>query len=1087
MQNKQTNIKKYYLLPIFFCWFLASNFSQVDASISTVALKQADSLYSTKEYQSAFGKYVIAANTYKELEDWDNYIHIFYKKFIGSINHSPVQDTALTLLLEVEKNLSTRQVSDTTLAKLFLTTADIYENKYKFPEDSIYLFKAQSTLGEKNNKTKIFVYNQLQIGRFYYLQKQYTTAKSYFEKALLLGQQLNFPTLSWQANFMIANCLNGLNNLKESMVIYKKLMDSAGSRENFAGINNYIGQAYFKLGDFHTALNHFIKAKDIYLALNHPDINAIYTSLGRVYTTLGDADKKLFYYEKSAIGQIERYGENHPKLIRVYRNLAAAYKIHNIEEAIKYSKKALTIAVKTYGEHSYQAGYSQTQLGIITIDEPEYYDFALEQLQQSKQILQAIKSDKKYDGLWRNEWAFGILADHQDKPALAKQHFLQSNEYALIANPGFMADNYYFIARAEIELAEYEEALVNYLKVLTIFFPSIQEESDLEKLDLDNIQDKPALLELIARLAQTNLFLFQETKDKQYLSTASQELILVDSICRQVKLEYTGSTTRLYIAEAEKIINELLLKSQLIKNEEAPQSLHYQNAFVAAERNKHSIIREQLNINNVKTIATIPDSLLEKERQLKLDLAYYHKERFVQKGVDIQQAKKNVNTKIDEIKTVYIQLKETFKNHYPEYYQLQYDLNHITPDEIQRHLLNPNQALIEYFVGEKEIYIFVITTEHQKVLSVPYHDNFLKEQVESLTKSSYSYFFDGNQNEEAYISQSTKLTNAAYELHQLLIAPILKKQDLPKELIIIPSQILGYIPFELLLKERPSNPIHFATHPYLLRDYQISYNYSATLLKEMKDKEVSPSAGLLAIAPHFKKQESKDNTIASIRNELGPLQYNREEIQAVQEIINGQLLTDQDATEAAFLKQASKHQIIHLATHGKANDKMGDYSFLAFTEIADSVENEFVYTRDLYNLTLNADMVVLSACETGIGKLWAGEGIVSLARAFSFAGAKSVINTLWSINDQTTTELMTTFYEHLKLGKSKDAALRQAKLDFLAAHPHEVAHPFYWAPFIAIGDMDAISFKETSWLWLGLIVTLFLGVMGSVYLFRSLK
>ena len=114
---------------------------------------------------------------------------------------------------------------------------------------------------------------------------------------------------------------------------------------------------------------------------------------------------------------------------------------------------------------------------------------------------------------------------------------------------------------------------------------------------------------------------------------------------------------------------------------------------------------------------------------------------------------------------------------------------------------------------------------------------------------------------------------------------------------------------------------------------------------------------------------------------------------------------------------------------------------------------QFLYNRDLYNLTLNAEMVVLSACETGIGELQKGEGIISLARGFSYAGAKSIITTLWSINDEKSKELMLSFYSNLKEGQTKDAALRQAKLDFIHKYSHR-AHPFFWAAFIPIGDMS---------------------------------
>ena len=169
------------------------------------------------------------------------------------------------------------------------------------------------------------------------------------------------------------------------------------------------------------------------------------------------------------------------------------------------------------------------------------------------------------------------------------------------------------------------------------------------------------------------------------------------------------------------------------------------------------------------------------------------------------------------------------------------------------------------------------------------------------------------------------------------------------------------------------------------------------------------------------------------------------------------LKNQKKATKETFEKIVGDYRIVHLATHGKANDKIGDYCFLAFTEQKDSLQNELLYVRDIYNLSLNADLVVLSACETGIGELKRGEGVISLARAFAYSGAKSLITTLWSVNDKSTMQIMEGFYRQLKKGASKDAALWKAKQVYLEKSKHEQAHPFFWSAFIPIGDMQAVK------------------------------
>jgi CHAT domain-containing protein len=180
----------------------------------------------------------------------------------------------------------------------------------------------------------------------------------------------------------------------------------------------------------------------------------------------------------------------------------------------------------------------------------------------------------------------------------------------------------------------------------------------------------------------------------------------------------------------------------------------------------------------------------------------------------------------------------------------------------------------------------------------------------------------------------------------------------------------------------------------------------------------------------------------------------------VTQLLGGSALYGSEASLDAFRRLAPEYRVLHLSTHGKADDRAGDYAFLALGVPGDTSTFDKLYARDLYGIGLNADLVVLSACETATGKLRRGEGIVSLARAFSFAGAKSLVTSLWKVNDSATKNLLVDFYRHLHKGQSKDAALRQAKLNFLKNNldvDANLLHPFFWAGFVAVGDMRAIK------------------------------
>jgi len=426
----------------------------------------------------------------------------------------------------------------------------------------------------------------------------------------------------------------------------------------------------------------------------------------------------------------------------------------------------------------------------------------------------------------------------------------------------------------------------------------------------------------------------------------------------------------------------------------------------------------------------------------------------------LEQEYKNQLFDLQEEKEDYFHF---LKTNYPNYYRIQHDLNVVSIPEVQNELLQDSVALIEYFVGDTSIYAFVITKEQSQVIPIK-RDFPLEEYINDFRKG---ISIDANRlpdNQQDSLNQL--YTQSAYKLYQKLVIPLKRTLSGIDKLIIIPDDVIGYIPFDALLTSEVNETMRLREYPYFIKDYQSSYAYSATSLREMMQKKHVDKRrkNFLGVAPLFEGEhghnllKARNVDYANKRNDLLPLKYNVEEVRRLNELLGGEVLMDTEATESAFLNNASQFQIIHLSTHGKANDLVGDNSFIAFYEVKDSIENEWLYNRELYNMELNADMVVLSACETGVGELQGAEGIISLARGFSYAGAKSIVTTLWSVDDEEAPELMVGFYEYLLEGHTKDAALRKSKLDYL--YKSTKPHPYYWAGFIPIGDMEVVSFDN---------------------------
>lgn len=303
-----------------------------------------------------------------------------------------------------------------------------------------------------------------------------------------------------------------------------------------------------------------------------------------------------------------------------------------------------------------------------------------------------------------------------------------------------------------------------------------------------------------------------------------------------------------------------------------------------------------------------------------------------------------------------------------------------------------------------------------------------------------------------------QFVNASHSLFKILIEPI--SDDIKeKRLIIVPDGRLGYLPFETLIYKLPtSKRMDYRNLNYLIKTNPVSYTYSSTLLYR-NFKEFDASMKLLAFAPEYEQfDESEDSDLSTY---FMPLINAVIEVENISAIYNGDAFLNNEATETKFKEIADDYDIIHLAMHTMIDNEKPMYSKLVFSKSNDTINDRFLNTYELYGLELKAKMVVLSACNTGSGKIEEGEGIMSLARGFIYAGVPSIIMTLWEVEDKSGADIMTLFYQKLKKGLPKDIALQQAKLDYLESATQLRSHPYFWLAYVDIGNTKA--FKRTTY------------------------
>ncbi len=303
-----------------------------------------------------------------------------------------------------------------------------------------------------------------------------------------------------------------------------------------------------------------------------------------------------------------------------------------------------------------------------------------------------------------------------------------------------------------------------------------------------------------------------------------------------------------------------------------------------------------------------------------------------------------------------------------------------------------------------------------------------------------------------------KLNTQGEELYSFLFNNTL----LSENTIIIAEEILRYIPFELLKKG----------NNYLIQETTISYANGLSYLTSLNYKKAQHSQNVSFFVPSYSSQVLSEDQIA-VRGDEYSLKGAKEEVNVLSKLTNGTIFSNKEASKRSFLSLKNDYSVIHMAGHAFLNDKDPELSSLIFS---DTDEDNKLFISELYGFKSNANLAVLSACNTGIGGYKSGKGVVSLSQAFMYSGIPSTISSLWSAPDNSTKEIMISFYKHLKEGKTKSKALQLSKTEYLQNTTNEkLRHPYYWAPFVIYGDDSPIEFIETShqyYYWASAIIIL---------------
>jgi CHAT domain-containing protein len=389
-----------------------------------------------------------------------------------------------------------------------------------------------------------------------------------------------------------------------------------------------------------------------------------------------------------------------------------------------------------------------------------------------------------------------------------------------------------------------------------------------------------------------------------------------------------------------------------------------------------------------------------------------------------------------------------------------------SPHDVQR-VLDSETCLVEYSIGPTSLSTFIIRKGSFELVTMD-----RPRDLDSLAKR-LRYALRA-MNDQSYLS-------AARELYRELIQPIEQYIGGARRLVIIPDGPLYYLPFEVLLSadhqpdSRNRDRIDFRQLSYLVNRFEISYALSGMLFCEgQSNTEIKPGGPLsfVGFAPvardlYASTARSGESTLSKAgdagsialafdRSRISALPYSEDEVRGIAKDFNesgrsGTYVVGIGATKGDFEAYAPGYSIIHIATHCFIDEDHPGQSALLFAPGADSTSGRdaLLYAGETYNLRLNADLVTLSSCESGVGKLVRGEGLMAMTRGFFYAGARNVVCSLWKVYDKHADQLMRGFYRHVLEGREFSSALREAKLAMIKNRV--TAHPFKWAGFTLIG------------------------------------
>ncbi|GJM32192.1 MAG: hypothetical protein DHS20C18_11930 [Saprospiraceae bacterium] len=876
--------------------------------------------------------------------------------------------------------------------------------------------------------------------------------------------------------------------------------------DDYVGCLNWIASAHFNNGDFSEGREVAGKAGKIALARLGEASTEYFDALSILavlYDVEGGYDQSI-RLNRRVIALSRQYGGEESELWNVYLNLGYTYKIlGDYDQALFYFHRAEAVW-QDLEQYATDYDYASILFNLAEcFQQKAQWGAAAAHYQQSLRLLKGIKSRSEYidqivmdclnglaavslgknqrDSVLHYTWqAIQLQAQGHTLArahlcySLRSQWFTTQGDFAaalsnmkkaekVVSNTFDGYDQHPEIAKIELHLAniyfeqkEYGTAMDHYQKALASNTLDLDTLTTAPQFDLTQFINPLVGLDILAGIAKTQYIRFvQQPTQVQELNKAYETHFLIAKLITAIRQEYLADGSKNALAQKVLPIYEQAIEVALAQYENSNDQSFLEAAFSFAERNKAILLYENQKENLARHTAGIPDSLLQTAADLRFELNRMKRqiaEAKQKKGEFAPASIKQWQSQYFELKETHQKLIDRFEKQYPEYYHYKFAQQSASIRDIRERLPDKQTAFLEYLVGEKSAYAFLITQDQLQAFQLGSRDTLV------LLVNDLRTLITRPPNSESFGDNFRKFGTLATRLYQLLLEkPLATPDHKIDRLLIVPDDILCYLPFETLLESTPdwNHPGYSPNQlEYLVEAYAFSYHYSAALYLQPEVARTSNSKiAFLGMAPSFKKNRLMASR-ACDPEALYSLMCSQDEVRSIQAMMKGEIALGEQANKSLFYELAAQSNIIHLATHACIDPENPELNSIYFAD-------DFLSNYDLSALNLNADLVVLSACNTGVGRLVKGEGIMSLTRGFFLAGSRSVLTSLWAVDDCATSAIMSGFYKNLVAGHSKDIALRQAKLSFLEQADKVNTHPYYWAAFVQLGNFEALDLANS--------------------------